>query len=575
MTLVVKLKFKKFVLGCLLYPIIFFNQKIFAFEIFNTFPANCKKVNFQSKNFAKNIQKSVVVINTDDAFGSGFVIGHKNNQTFILTNSHVVNNENNVLVSWSTGFEDIGQVVLDGKGESNANDLALLKVNGTHGKPLGFRKNQPTIGSDVIAIGSPQGLDYTFTKGIISNFRDDGKLIQTDAALNQGNSGGPLIDKNGCVVGVNTAVLIDSEGLNFAISNGVSRRFIGKLSLKNTKDKSAIRSITKEIKVECNDGNVKCPFNPKAVEYLTRADKLKSFKSKKNLIQKYSTEALKLQKSDLGYFLRGKSFYDSQEYDKAIKDFDKALAINRENIEVALYRGLAFQGNGEHTNAIRDFKWANKISLKYKKQANSDALFYMSNSFEETENFFKAEESINNAIKLQMDEKKKSVLLLKRAYFNFLKNRIDYSKSIKKDISEAIKLHPNNPDSYYLLGKLYERSEDYDLAFDQFRKAIKIDPNYAKAFIAIGTIQSNYLDEFDKALINLTNAITLDPSNKSAYFQRGLLYIRDTRYGTSNLKKMCIDMRKAKKLKGDRLLMSYGENANELIDSAIEKFCKK
>ena len=120
----------------------------------------------------------------------------------------------------------------------------------------------------------------------------------------------------------------------------------------------------------------------------------------------------------------------------------------------------------------------------------------MSNSFEEIENFFKAEESINNAIKLQMDEKKKSVLLLKRAYFNFLKNRIDYSKSIKKDISEAIKLHPNNPDSYYLLGKLYERSEDYDLAFDQFRKAIKIDPNYAKAFIAIGTIQSNYLDEF-------------------------------------------------------------------------------
>ena len=95
--------------------------------------------------------------------------------------------------------------------------------------PVKIKKNPTIIGKEVVAIGSPFGYEYSISKGIISAIRQQGTMIQTDAAINGGNSGGPLIEKSGCVVGMNTAGIGETNtGLGFAISNKVLNRFVKK-----------------------------------------------------------------------------------------------------------------------------------------------------------------------------------------------------------------------------------------------------------------------------------------------------------------------------------------------------------
>jgi FKBP-type peptidyl-prolyl cis-trans isomerase len=194
---------------------------------------DCNK-EYSTNELSKRSKPSVVLISTPKSTGSGFVVSHINNETLILTNSHVIKRANRITVQWSDGTEDRATVVLDGGDTSTLTDLALLKVDRIEGKVLTLQKDQAIVGEDVIAIGAPEGLIFTLTKGIISSFRDSGRIIQTDTAINFGNSGGPLINQSGCVVGVNTAGLTKSKGLNFAISSQIARRFIRKYDPENS-----------------------------------------------------------------------------------------------------------------------------------------------------------------------------------------------------------------------------------------------------------------------------------------------------------------------------------------------------
>ena len=98
-------------------------NNVLAFQLFDHFPNTCKKQDFNSDRFILNMKKGTVVISTDEGFGSGFIIGYKKNKTFILTNSHVLNGEDKVLINLSDGSEQIGRVEIDGMGVSNINDL--------------------------------------------------------------------------------------------------------------------------------------------------------------------------------------------------------------------------------------------------------------------------------------------------------------------------------------------------------------------------------------------------------------------------------------------------------------------
>ena len=162
-----------------------------------------------------------------DFFGTGFVISHRKNQTTILTNSHVVENTKYPVVVWPNKTEDISQVVVDLGWITASTDLAVLQVREKKGIVLPLSQKLSPVGTDVIAIGHPEGWDDSATQGMVSAIRDQGSIIQTDTAINPGNSGGPLLDHSGCVVGINTSGISKKEGLNFAIAAPTIRKYFG------------------------------------------------------------------------------------------------------------------------------------------------------------------------------------------------------------------------------------------------------------------------------------------------------------------------------------------------------------
>lgn len=146
--------------------------------------------------------------------GTGFIV---NPQGYILTNSHVVDGAADLQVTFKNGKEVHGSLVAGDK----KRDLAIVKldVSNLPVAVIGSAK-QIKSGDSVVAIGSPHGLDHTVTSGIVSNKNREIQgqhYIQTDAALNEGNSGGPLVNAKGEVIGINTMIDKDGSGLGFAV----------------------------------------------------------------------------------------------------------------------------------------------------------------------------------------------------------------------------------------------------------------------------------------------------------------------------------------------------------------------
>src|SRR5690606_23539321 len=142
--------------------------------------------------------------------GSGFI---NTEDGFILTNNHVVAGSSDIFVTLNDGKEYRAKIV----GTDTRTDLALLKIDAKGLKPLPIGESRSLRkGQWVLAIGSPFGLESTVTAGIVSAInRETGDylpFIQTDVAVNPGNSGGPLIDLSGRVVGVNSQIVSRSGG---------------------------------------------------------------------------------------------------------------------------------------------------------------------------------------------------------------------------------------------------------------------------------------------------------------------------------------------------------------------------
>jgi serine protease Do len=190
-----------------------------SFEDFFNFPFNAPR---QSGPTEKTV----------NALGSGFVISADG---YIVTNNHVVENTTDIQVTFTDGVTMEAELLASDK----ETDLALLKVSTD--KPLAFVEfgdsDTAKVGNWVMAIGNPFGLGGTVTAGIVSARgrmlagRYD-NYIQTDASINRGNSGGPLFDLDGNVIGVNSAIISPSGGsigLGFAIPSNLANNIISQL----------------------------------------------------------------------------------------------------------------------------------------------------------------------------------------------------------------------------------------------------------------------------------------------------------------------------------------------------------
>ncbi|MGB7350500.1 MAG: trypsin-like peptidase domain-containing protein [Candidatus Acidiferrales bacterium] len=169
---------------------------------------------------AQNTFPSVVMIVTSDAngqplaLGSGFSVG----DAVIATNMHVIEGASAArikVIGRRATYTVVGVI-----GTDPTADLALLKVNGLNAPPLQLGDSkQAAVGDQVFAVGNPEGLEGTFSEGIVSGIRTAGAdtLLQITAPISPGSSGGPVIDSNGKVLGIAVATFKEGQNLNFAV----------------------------------------------------------------------------------------------------------------------------------------------------------------------------------------------------------------------------------------------------------------------------------------------------------------------------------------------------------------------
>ena len=176
---------------------------------------------------------SVVTIRTNSGQGTGFII---NSQGYIVTNAHVIADSNGNLASGIQAItSDSNARSAEFVGYEGDLDIALLKISGTWGALEFGDSEDVSVGEKVIAIGNPLGLQFSVSQGIVSAVHRTGgngldAYIQTDAALNPGNSGGPLINILGKVIGINNFKIGGGENLGFALESNYIVESVNKIA---------------------------------------------------------------------------------------------------------------------------------------------------------------------------------------------------------------------------------------------------------------------------------------------------------------------------------------------------------
>ena len=266
--------------------------------------------------------------------GSGFVVS---SDGLILTNAHVVDNSDDVEVTLKDGRTFPGKVM----GTDSLTDLAVIKIEADNLPAVTFADSeQLQPGEWAIAIGNPLGLDNTVTTGIVSaTGRSSAQVgvadkrvsfIQTDAAINPGNSGGPLLNAKGEVIGINTAIIQNAQGLGFAVPINTARDIAEELIAKGKVDHPYL-------------GIQMAQINPQLKEQLKTAKNLEvtaeSGVMVVNVVPNSPADRAGLQSGDVIQKIAGTTITESDEVQQAVA-----------KTEVGERLALGLQRNGKEIN---------------------------------------------------------------------------------------------------------------------------------------------------------------------------------------------------------------------------------
>ncbi|WP_300719060.1 trypsin-like peptidase domain-containing protein, partial [uncultured Helicobacter sp.] len=198
------------------------------------------------------------------SLGSGVIIS---NDGYIITNNHVIEDADKVLVSLSNSSKEYTAKVV---GTDARSDLAVIKIDANNLSPISFADSSNVLIGDVVfAIGNPFGVGESITQGIVSALNKSGigindyeNFIQTDASINPGNSGGALVDSRGALIGINTAILSrtgGNHGIGFAIPSDMAKKIAKELIEKGSIKRGflgvGIQDVSEDLKESYGDNS--------------------------------------------------------------------------------------------------------------------------------------------------------------------------------------------------------------------------------------------------------------------------------------------------------------------------------
>ncbi|MCK5149479.1 trypsin-like peptidase domain-containing protein [Candidatus Pacearchaeota archaeon] len=196
------------------------------------------KSNSDFSKIIGNSMKSVVMIKTGGSQGSGFFIADGG---YIITNTHIISGMDTMSIQIKTYDERVYTFfnhTASKIGDNEAMDISLLKIESDSYIPLKLGDSEGVqIGENVVAIGNPFGLEFSVSQGIVSAINKKiegypGEYIQTDTALNPGNSGGPLLDLKGDIIGINNFKISGGENLGFALESNYLEKIVNKIAIR-------------------------------------------------------------------------------------------------------------------------------------------------------------------------------------------------------------------------------------------------------------------------------------------------------------------------------------------------------
>ena len=450
-------------------------------------------------------KKSVVVVRVFDADdnqsaqGSGVITAENE----VTTNCHVVENAVRVEVVRQGEEKPIAAEVANGDA---GRDLCLLSAKGLINAATIRKAKDLTVGENVYAVGSPQGLEFSISGGIISQLRSLGgspPLIQTDAAISEGSSGGGLFDGEGNLVGITTFYYRDGQNLNFAIPS----EWIADARLNQSPFSES------ESAPQISSGSF-LDFYDKAVELEKAEDWNGLLAHCKRWTEAESENAL-------AQFSLGVAYDNINHYDDAIAAYREALRINPEDADVWYNLGNAYGNLDRHDDAIAAFREAVQTNPEDASAWNNLGVAYGNiNRYDDEIAAYREALRIN-------PKHADAWHNLGVAY-----GKLDRHNDEIAAYREAVRINPEYADAWYNLGYVYDELGHYDDAIASFREALRINPKNAYAWDNLG-ITYNKLRRYDDAIVAWRKALRINPKEAGTWYNLGVTYALLKRYDDS------------------------------------------